>query len=310
MAAQIEWEETSCPLCHQDDAIEVLSQPAEPNSGIAAYRLVQCCHCGLGYLNPRPSFESIGHFYPEDYGPYQHSHQEKRGAGKRKGEPHSFLPISPPGRLLDYGCGSGAYLQIMRDLGWDVVGIDMSRHGVEATARRGIPAYQGVLPHPAIPPGTVDVVNFGAVLEHVHDPHELIAAARDTVRPGGLVVFSVPHFGSWGHRVFGGAWWPLELPRHLLHFNVPTLEYLVGQHDLEILEVRMPPRTNWMQKSIQKAKTGSHRVPWFTRVVAKMMQLRILRSGITRFVSWLGQGDCIMLIARRPLNRSALPQAA
>src|SRR5262249_30500117 len=171
-----------------------------------------------------------------------------------RADPHSFLPINPPGVLLDYGCGSGAYLEYMRALGWDVVGVDVSPHAVEATRQRGIKAHQGTLPHPAVQLGSVDVVNFGAVLEHVHDPHQLMKAAKETVRPGGLIVFSVPNFASWGAQMFGPAWWPLELPRHLLHFTPQTLTRLILYHDLEIVEMRRPPRTNWMRLSVARAK--------------------------------------------------------
>src|SRR5262249_44898737 len=36
----------------------------------------------------------------------------------------SMLPYCPGGRLLDVGCGNGAYLQRMRGYGWEVAGIE------------------------------------------------------------------------------------------------------------------------------------------------------------------------------------------
>jgi 2-polyprenyl-3-methyl-5-hydroxy-6-metoxy-1,4-benzoquinol methylase len=200
----------------------------------------------------------------------------------------------------------------MRELGWDVVGIDLSPHAVEATNRRGIKAYQGLLPHPAIPPGSVDVVNFGAVLEHVHDPHQLMAAAKETVRPGGLVVFSVPNFASWGARIFGPAWWPLELPRHLLHFSPQTLKRLAGHHGLEILEMRMPPRTNWMRLSVARAKAmrNPERSSPRLRFGLLAMSIRPVASWTTRWAAWRGQGDCLLMITRRPANEKGIAQEA
>jgi 2-polyprenyl-3-methyl-5-hydroxy-6-metoxy-1,4-benzoquinol methylase len=311
----VQWEEVACPLCHENDAVEILHQPAGPNEGTETYRLVRCGQCGLGYLNPRPTPGTISYYYPADYQPYQPKEGEKKARRwswsriLHRADPHSFLPVKPPGLLLDFGCGSGAYLQRMRELGWEVIGIDVSAHAVEATKQRGIGAYQGALPHPAVPPGSVDVVNFGAVLEHVHDPHQLMAAAKETVRPGGLVVFSVPNLASWGARVFGPAWWPLELPRHLLHFTPHTLSRLVKHHGLEIIEARMPPRTNWMRLSVAQAMRN---VELQTRHSAflRLMSFRPMASWVTRWTAWQGQGDCLLMITRRPANQKEMAAAA
>lgn len=315
---QVQWEEVACPLCHREDATTFLSQPAEPDEGVGEYRLVRCNLCDLVYLNPRPTRETISYYYPADYQPYRPKKAEKKARRwswsrfLQRADPHSFLPVNPPGKLLDYGCGSGAYLQYMRELGWDVVGIDLSPHAVEATNRRGIKAYQGLLPHPAIPPGSVDVVNFGAVLEHVHDPHQLIEAAKETVRPGGLVVFSVPNFAGWGARVFGPTWWPLELPRHLLHFTPETLMRLANGHGLEILELRMPPRTNWMRLSVSRTRTmrkTERSFPLF-RVGLLLMSIRPVTSWITRWAARRGRGDCLLMISQSPTNEKAIGKAA
>jgi SAM-dependent methyltransferase len=269
------------------------------------------------YLNPRPTPETIKYYYPADYQPYRPKEREKKARPwswsrwLRRADPHSFLPIKPPGTLLDFGCGSGAYLQYMHDLGWDVVGLDMSPHAVEATTRRGIKAYPGILPHPAILPGTVDVVNFGAVLEHVHDPHHLMEAAKQTARPGGLIVFSVPNIASWGALAFGRAWWPLELPRHLLHFTPETLTRLAKSHRLEILEIRMPPRTNWMRLSVARAKAIRGETPSLYRsTLLRLMSFRAAASCVTRWTAWRGHGDCLLMITRRPPSEKVVANAA
>jgi SAM-dependent methyltransferase len=314
--AAIQWEWIPCPLCGSSSALPLLQTPAGSGEGIDAYHLQQCQDCRLVYLNPRPTRDSIGHYYPPEYQPYlpkQHEKTLQRISWARwlgRADPHSYLPLKPPGRLLDYGCGSGAFLQSMRSLGWDVVGVDISPHAVRATQQRGIPAFQGTLPHPAVPLGSVDVVNFGAVLEHVHDPHELLAAARATVRPGGLVVFSVPNFASWGARWFGPAWWPLELPRHLLHFTPQTIDRLVRDHDLEMLELRMPAHTNWMRLSIARARQQIPRDSRLKRLLLALWRRRPFTSWLTRWTTWRGQGDGLLLVTRRPATKALFSQQA
>ena len=60
-------------------------------------------------------------------------------------------------------------------------------------------------------------------LEHVHEPRLAVRAAREVLRPGGLLVVYVPNLGSWSFRTFGEHWFALDLPRHLTHFTPETL---------------------------------------------------------------------------------------
>jgi dihydrofolate synthase/folylpolyglutamate synthase len=51
-----------------------------------------------------------------------------------------------------------------------------------------------------------------------------VRRARALVRPGGLVLVSVPNFGSWQRRRFGSRWYHLDLPRHRTHFSPAGLK--------------------------------------------------------------------------------------
>src|SRR5262249_5485083 len=134
--------------------------------------------------------------------------------------PHSMtaLPYQGEGRLLDCGCGAGWFAWQMRELGWDVTGMDFSEHATAHARRFGIPTLTGTLPHRDVAPSSYDVITMGAVLEHIHHPHRLIAAAAEALRPGGYLVVSVPNLDSWGFRHFGEDWGtPAAAPPVALH---------------------------------------------------------------------------------------------
>jgi SAM-dependent methyltransferase len=210
------------------------------------------------------------------------------------------LPFVGQGRLLDFGCGSGWYAHRMRERGWTVSGMDFSAHAARrVTEHFAIPVLVGSLPHPQVAPESFDVITMGCVLEHVHRPHTVVAAAAQALRPGGLLVVAVPNLASWGFRVFGRAWWPLELPRHLLHFTPRTLRRLVESHGLEVTELRMLGRGSWMRRSLAAAAP----LPWPTfrqRLLVKLGRWRVIASLLTRGTVWTGQSDDILVIARRP----------
>src|SRR5262249_21955532 len=102
---------------------------------------------------------------------------------------------------------------------------------------------------------------------------------------------------------FGPDWWPLEFPRHLLHFNSKTLCRLVEDHGLEVSEVRMLARASWMRRSfdIWRRQKRAPKGRWLSLVG----KFRSLRSWLTRWTVWKNQADCVFVLARRPLNQLA-----
>jgi len=331
--AAIVWENIPCPLCQAREEEPFLEARADPEN--TAYRLVRCRRCQLVYMNPRPDQASIAQFYPEDYEAYRAKAGRINWWGRLKhrlerlilsryynyppkltrwrdrltawlaypwfGPPRdsqTAVPFVGAGQLLDYGCGSGDYALRMRERGWDVTGLDFSARAARAAEQvLGQPVLVGTLPHPAVARASLDMITMGAVLEHVHWPHTLIEAAAQALRPGGLLVVSVPNIDSFGYRAFGEDWWPLELPRHLLHFTPPTLRRLLESHGLRMQEVRLLGRGSWMRRSFDRSQRPE-RPPW-RRLIGKLGCLRMLPSLLTSWSVWTRQADCILMIARR-----------
>jgi SAM-dependent methyltransferase len=265
----------------------------------------------MGYLNPRPNEDSIGQFYAVDYEPYQAPDEERTGWWRRLGRRLRFwsrpdrdsltaLPWQGNGRLLDFGCGSGWYAARMKARGWRVTGMDFSAHAAEQVRRRfGIPVLVGSLPHPQVPAESFDLITMGCVLEHVHQPRRVIEAAAQALRPHGRLVIVVPNLASWGFRFFGQDWWPLELPRHLLHFTPSTLAHLVETCGLRVEQLGMLARSGWMRRSLAIAGRRRKASP-AVRFLTRCRRLRLVSSVLTRWSVWAGQADCLLLVARRP----------
>lgn len=346
MGAKMVWERVACPLCAQDDEEPILVVLGEADDSV--YRVVRCRACGMGYLNPRPDAASLSLLYPEDYECYQSCDRREgwwprlRDRLVRLGLSHYYgypppltswpekvlarlaipwlrrgrhtqttLPFLGRGELLDFGCGSGAYARRLRDQGWRVTGLDFSMHAAQrARADHGLTVHIGTLPHPAIADNSQDVITMGCVLEHVPDPHRVVAAAARALRPGGALIITVPNLDSWGFRFFGRDWWPLELPRHLLHFTPATLRRLVEAHGLQVRELGIVPRASWMRRSCALARRrnwdGSVRA-----VLARLGRWRAVCSLLTRLSVLADCGDCLFLDARRPASsRQDLPRLA
>ena len=60
-------------------------------------------------------------------------------------------------------------------------------------------------------------------LEHLYSPAAAIKRSYEILRPGGMLLVTVPKFDSWPRDVCGKFWANLDLPRHLYHFTEPVL---------------------------------------------------------------------------------------
>jgi 2-polyprenyl-3-methyl-5-hydroxy-6-metoxy-1,4-benzoquinol methylase len=85
-------------------------------------------------------------------------------------------PYVEGGSLLEVGCGSGRYLDLMRALGWKrVVGVDFSAKAVEqAKDTLGLEVYCGELRDVVLEPESFDAVSLSHTLEHVPDPIDFL----------------------------------------------------------------------------------------------------------------------------------------
>jgi 2-polyprenyl-3-methyl-5-hydroxy-6-metoxy-1,4-benzoquinol methylase len=135
------------------------------------------------------------------------------------------LKANERGKLLDVGCGSGAFLALMRDLGWVVQGIEPDSQAATFARRQfNLEVFEGVLEQAGFADNSFDAVHVSHVVEHVYDPARLLRECRRVLRPTGKLIVTTPNINSLGHRVFGEAWRGLEPPRHLYVFSPDALE--------------------------------------------------------------------------------------
>lgn len=159
--------------------------------------VVRCVRCGLIYANPRPVPETIAQHYdraPEEY--WHEAQLAEAGVGVPIDTFYSlWAGARDRPRALDIGAGLGRAMMRLADAGFDVYGLEPSATFRERAIELG--ADPARLAHAAVedadyPSGQFDLVSFGAVLEHLHDPAAALERALAWLAPGGLMVAEVP----------------------------------------------------------------------------------------------------------------------
>jgi SAM-dependent methyltransferase len=112
-----------------------------------------------------------------------------------------------PSRILDVGCGTGATSELLRECG-SVCGFDAHPAALRLARRRGLPVARASAERIPVRDAALDVVVALDVLEHLDDDRRALAEILRVLRPGGLLIATVPaypflwssHDEALGHR--------------------------------------------------------------------------------------------------------------
>ncbi|UCD30551.1 MAG: class I SAM-dependent methyltransferase [Planctomycetota bacterium] len=145
-------------------------------------------------------------------------------------------------RVCDIGCGCGALLKRLTDK-YQAIGIDASPLARAFCQQRGLEVQEGELPD-AIPleSNSLDAVVLSDVLEHIEDDRAAVAAVTRMLRPGGLLLCTVPahqwlwskrdefhhHYRRYGYWQYKRLFQSLSLTTEILSFyNVATFPAMI-----------------------------------------------------------------------------------
>lgn len=208
------------------------------------------------------------------------------------------------GSVLDVGCGSGIFLELLRRVGFQPRGIESSPVAVRlAQEKLGLPIRVGRLEEasPGIPVGGICLFH---VLEHLPQPRRALLALRRMLGPEGRLILEVPNLNSWGRRMFQEHWTGWEIPRHLIHFTPETLTGMLRACGFEIVEMRLfslrnSPAIlyNSLLEKLQPGLLGTLPRNYLVLTLKAILYAACLPLALLESLS--GTGEVILVAARR-----------
>ncbi|MGA9773189.1 MAG: class I SAM-dependent methyltransferase [Blastocatellia bacterium] len=217
-------------------------------------------------------------------------------------------PYVKDGSLLEVGCGSGMYLDLMRALGWKrVVGIDISSRAIEqAASELKLEAYCGELKDVCLDDESFDAVSLSHTLEHVSDPVGFLREAYRLMKRGARLAIVVPNIESLTARVFGQNWFHLDAPRHLVNFTRSSLRVALERAGFQVESLKTNPRMGYKTSLFSYSRKagddnssyadGTHRYPFTRRAQSLLLSVRER----IECAAGLPAGDEMMAVARKP----------
>lgn len=250
--AQEPQEEVACPLCGENVPELVMYARDRLFGRPGYYKIVRCTACNLRYLSPRPTLESLGLHYPDDYFIYKTPEQENALLRPMASwlDSHHWRasieriervlgPFTPETRVVDVGCGLNHLLYHLKQLRGTVgTGVDFKPE-VAAYVRdvRKMPVVQGTLHDGHFKDGEFDLVTMNEYLEHEPDPRGVLREARRITKKGGHVWVEVPLSDCLPSRIFKSRWSQVDAPRHLVHFTRETLTDMLERSGYKVVRI-------------------------------------------------------------------------
>ncbi|WP_338874015.1 class I SAM-dependent methyltransferase [Spirosoma sp. SC4-14] len=206
------------------------------------FSIQQCEQCGFRLTNPRPDGSSIGFYYKSDQ--YVSHNDQSKGLINtayrlvRNYTLRSKLKLikelnGKEGKLLDIGCGTGAFLEICRNNNWTIAGMEPdpdARTIAEAKLQIAIKTEIGELAGT----GPFNIITLWHVLEHIPDLNKTISQLYDLLDRNGTLLIAVPNSASYDAEYFNEYWAAYDVPRHLYHFVPTTIEALFKKHGFRL----------------------------------------------------------------------------
>jgi len=245
-------EKTPCAICGRmnDPAFMTVLDPIKHNQ--IPYTLVKCSECGLIYLNPRPGAEGGLESHPEEYWKRKNLFYQTEEPARTSTLKNALLRlffaeeirhikenIPPNGRLLEVGFGNGDFLQLLRNVGYQTLGIeaDPASFGVAKKKHPHLELYNTSIENIAFKTEPFDAVIMIHVLEHVRNPNGALGEIRRILADTGSLFIWVPNIDCYQFRIFRERYFNLCAPQHMYQYTPETLRRLLENNGFKVIRI-------------------------------------------------------------------------
>jgi 2-polyprenyl-3-methyl-5-hydroxy-6-metoxy-1,4-benzoquinol methylase len=240
-------EVAECPVCKNKN-LQKFTACEDYTVSHETFHVKQCVQCNLGITTPRPETDKLSSYYKsEEY--ISHSGKSSGGIGfvyklarlfSLKWKRAKILINKTEGTILDFGCGTGDFLNIMQNSGWTITGVEPSADArLKAEILTSI-KINGSLDE--LSTQKFDIITAWHVVEHVPDLMQTVQKLKNLLKEGGIIFIAVPNYQSPDAEKYKEHWAGFDVPRHLWHFSkksMSTLFDLVGLKLIDTVPMRL-----------------------------------------------------------------------
>ena len=134
------------------------------------------------------------------------------------------------GKLLDIGCGNGAFLRAFGSVypNWSMTGLELNdRNQAAVESIPGVESFH-VGPVESLP-SQFNLITLIHALEHIPRPSHFLRTLKEKLLPGGMVIIEVPNLKT--------SPFDILIADHCTHFTTDTLGKVIEQAPLAVVQL-------------------------------------------------------------------------
>lgn len=289
-----------CRFCGATSFKKICSPPPTAQG---KFDVVQCLTCHLLVTDPLPSqavlTEQYGEKYFQSTTPFEGGYEDyardeaaiKKTFQRRWKVIQKFIPPSSSNHVLDVGCATGVFLEVMRENGWNGFGVDVSSFAAKVSKEKGFNVYQGFLNDAPFSKKAFSLLSLWDVIEHVENPLPFLQSCFDFLSPGGVLVLSTPDAGAPFARLTGKRWLGFRsVGEHVFFFDRPRIKAFLEKAGFEVEFISPVGKYLYLDRLIS-------RLSFYTRIFRPFIFLKNIFP--KNFSIYVNSGDTMFVIARK-----------
>lgn len=205
-----------------------------------SFALVRCNKCNLVFTNPRPDEQKIIDYYQSDA---YISHSNKSNSLINvvyklsrqltlRSKYRLIKSYSSSGRILDFGSGTGHFIEYMANKGWDATGYEpyLTKRG-----ESGVKYLKDI--QKLKEKEKFHVITAWHVIEHVHELRNTLKLLRKRLTKGGYLFVAIPNINSYDAAHYKNYWAAYDVPRHLYHFSQSSFKTFASKLKMNVVDI-------------------------------------------------------------------------
>jgi len=239
----------NCPACGSSNNIKVFTATDYLVSG-ELFEIMECKDCSLRFTSPIPDNNEICNYYKSD------DYISHTGKGnsiinkiykivqyftlRSKQKKVEKFSQKKSGLILDIGCGTGNFLKIMKQSGWEINGVEINdtargiaRNNTGSVILNQIEFFESHQKY--------DVITLWHSLEHLLDLQKYLDKISISLNANGVLIIAVPNYYSYDAEFYKQNWAAYDVPRHLYHFSYAAVVELLETFKFKLLRSQQLP---------------------------------------------------------------------
>jgi len=186
------------------------------------------------------------------------------------------------GRILDYGCSTGNFLEVARKHKYSVIGKELNKKSISICRKKRLDVRSSITEK------DFDLIHAGDILEHMQYPKKFVKELGTHLKKDGFLVMATPDFTNFITRMT-----QIKPKEHLFYFTPKGLKYLLENNGFEIIYLKGCKR----YRSVETLLSGSTSENKYVRFILKLTQ----RLGLEKLFNWYisNMEDDMLVIAKK-----------